>query len=403
MTKKSILFVDDEPNILAGLKRTFRSMRNDKDLHFVESGQEALDFMADHPVDVIVSDMRMPGMDGATLLTTIQRQYPHVIRIMLTGQADEESILRTVDVVHQFITKPSDPETLKQVLERACALQNLMQNEHLQALAASIGSLPSLPPLYARLCRKLKEPDSPLSEIGKIIEQDLGMSAKILQLVNSSFFGFFKNIDSPSRAVNLLGLDTVKALVLSVGVFSELNPMAAKSFSAAALWRHSVAVAAYAKRIAVEETGCKELIEQAFIAGFMHDVGKLLLFSTVRDKYIEATELAQIEQVAHCQAEYQIFSATHGDVGGYLLGLWGLTGPIVDAAAFHHRLAHYPKPSLCTPLIVHAADIIYHLLNPQQQYIPPALDTTFLEQAGKAGRFEHWLEVCRQLDPIELP
>lgn len=145
MIKKSILFVDDEPNILSGLKRMFRSLRQEIDLYFAESGQEALDLMAEHPVDVIVSDMRMPGMDGATLLALVQERFPHAIRIMLTGQADEESILRTVGVVHQFITKPSDPETLGKVLERACALQDLMKNEQLKSLVSSLGKLPSVP------------------------------------------------------------------------------------------------------------------------------------------------------------------------------------------------------------------------------------------------------------------
>lgn len=403
MPKKSILFVDDEPNILSGLKRTLRSLRDDKELHFVEGGPAALEFLAAQAVDVIVSDMRMPGMDGAKLLTIIQQEYPHIIRIMLTGQADEESILRTVGIVHQFIAKPSDPETLKQVLERACALQDILQNEHLQSLVASVGTLPSLPSLYARLQRKLKEPDSSLAEIGEIIAQDLAMSAKVLQLVNSPFFGFFKNIDSPSRAVNLLGLDTIKALVFCVGAFAELSPVADKLFSAQSLWRHSVAVAAYAKKIAQEESDSKELAEQAFIAGFMHDIGKLLLFSITREKYLEAAELAKAEQIPLCQAEYQMYHATHGDVGGYLLGLWGLPGATVETAAFHHRLEHYPDPSFCTALIVHVADIVDHMLHPHPDTTPPALNVAYLEQVGGTGRFDQWLEACRQLDLAELP
>jgi response regulator RpfG family c-di-GMP phosphodiesterase len=123
--------------------------------------------MAEHPVDVIISDMRMPGMDGATLLALVQERFPHAIRIMLTGQEDEESILRTVGVVHQFITKPSDPETLSKVLERACVIQDLMKNEQLKSLVSSLGKLPSLPTVYAQLQRKLKEPDCAPSNTGE--------------------------------------------------------------------------------------------------------------------------------------------------------------------------------------------------------------------------------------------
>ena len=398
MTKKSILFVDDEPNILSGLKRMFRALRHEKDFNFVESGRAALDFMAANNVDVIVSDMRMPGMDGATLLTIVQQQFPHAIRIMLTGQADEESILRTVGVAHQFIAKPSDPETLRAVLERACALQDLMQNEQLKSLVSSIGKLPSLPEVYEKLQRKLKEPECSLIDIADIIEQDLAMSAKILQLVNSSFFGFFKSIDSPARAVNLLGLDTVKALVLSVGIFSELKPRASQFFSAQQLWEHSMAVSAYAKAITLAETDSKDMVDQAFMAGFLHDIGQLVLFASVPDRYIEAAEAAQNQNQPLCQAESQVLNATHGDVGAYLLGLWGLPAAAVESAAFHHRLDDYPTPSFCPTVAVHAADAIYYLLHPTHRFGTATINMSYLERAGVSQRFDDWLELCRQLD-----
>lgn len=399
MKKKSILFVDDEPNILSGLKRMFRSLRHKIDLYFVESGQEALDLMAELPVDVIVSDMRMPVMDGATLLALVQQRFPHAIRIMLTGQADEGSILRTVGVVHQFITKPSDPETLSRILERACALQDLMKNEQLKSLVSSLGKLPSLPTVYAKLQRKLKEPECSLNDIAAIIEQDLAMSTKILQLVNSSFFGFFKNIDSPARAVNLLGLDTVQALVLTVGIFAELKPEAARFSPVQSLWEHSVTVAAFAKKITEMETNSKDQADKTFLSGFLHDIGKLLLFASIQDKYTAAFELAQEQKMPLYQAEQQTINATHGDVGGYLLGLWGLPGVAVETAVFHHNLEPYPTPSFCPAVAVHAADLIYYVLKPDQQHCGmPILNTPYLEQAGIAHRFDDWLEICRQME-----
>lgn len=399
MTRKSILFVDDEPNILSGLQRMFRAQRHEHDFYFLESGRAALDFMAQQTVDVIVSDMRMPGMDGAELLTEVQEKFPHAIRIMLTGQADEESILRTVGVVHQFIAKPSDPETLKGVLGRACALQGLMQNEQLKTLVAGIGNLPSLPAVYAQLQRKLRDPECALADIAKIVEQDLAMSAKVLQLVNSAFFGLYKNIDSVTRAVNLLGLDTVKALVLSVGVFTELRPTATStSFSVKSLWNHSMGVAAFAKKIAQAETDSKEMTDNVFVAGFMHDIGKLLLFSSMQERYVETIEFAQKEKITAEQAEQHLLQATHGDVGGYLLGLWGLSAAVVETAAFHHCLDHYPTPSFCPAVIVHAADVIYHRFNPDGHMGLPELNRSYLEQIGLGDRFDHWLGLCREVD-----
>jgi len=396
--KTTALFVDDEPNILSGLKRMLRVMRQEMDFHFAESGQEALEILATQHVDVIVSDMRMPGMDGATLLLAVQEKYPHIIRIMLTGHADEEAILRTVGVVHQFLAKPADPEALKAVLLRACALQGLMKNEQLKSLVTSLGKLPSLPSVYMELQRKLVDPECSIGDVAAIIEKDMAMSAKVLQLVNSAFFGLYKNVDSIVRAVNLLGLDTVKTLVLGVGVFSELATKESEVFSVGALWDHSMTTAAFAKQIAAAETSDKQCIDTVFIAGMMHDVGKLLLFSTLHDPYVQAVELARKQNLFYWQAEQQVFNSDHGDVGSYLMGLWGLPGGVVESIAFHHRLGTYPEPTFSPAVAVHAADVIYYQLYPEMSHGPfPELNQEYLERAGLAGKYPHWLELCRAM------
>jgi DNA-binding NtrC family response regulator len=188
MGKKKVIFVDDEPNILDGLRRMLRSLRNEYDMHFVAGGSEALELMACERFDVIVSDMRMPGMDGAKLLEIIQDKYPHTIRIMLTGQADQESIFRTVGVVHQFLAKPCDPEMLKKILIQTAALQDMLFDGNLKDIISQIGKLPSLPSTYSRLQKAMAMPDVDINELAEIIAQDIAMTAKVLQLVNSSFF-----------------------------------------------------------------------------------------------------------------------------------------------------------------------------------------------------------------------
>jgi HD-like signal output (HDOD) protein len=354
--------------------------------------------MEEKEIHVIVSDMRMPGMDGAALLATVQEKYPQIIRIMLTGQADDESVWRTVGVVHQFLAKPSDPDTLKEVLLRACALQELMRNSDLKAIVSSLGSLPSLPTVYKQLCEALKDPDCAIADVAKIIAQDMAMSAKVLQLVNSAFFGLFKTIDSPAHAVNLLGLDTIKALVLGVGVFSEIKAENHKAFSVATLWSHSVATAAFAKKIAAAETDSKEIIDNAFIAGMIHDIGKLLLFSSVQSQFIEAVETAVEHNMSLVECEQDVFSANHCDVGGYLIGLWGLPGPVIEAITFHHRLESYPSATFSPAVAVHAADVIYYKLHPQDNVgAPPELNENYLSLLGLGGQLEKWTELCREI------
>lgn len=395
--KKSILFVDDEPNILAGFKRMFRFLWHEVNFHFVESGEEALAFIAAKHVDVIVSDMRMPGMDGATLLLIVQERYPHIVRFMLCGHSNRELIMRTRGVVHQLLTKPISQKALKEALARGCAFQDLMQNVHVKSMISRVGNLPKIPAAYTELQRKLQDPECPLTEIADIISRDLAMSAKVLQLVNSSFFGFRQKIDSLARAVNLLGFDVVKTLALVVGAFSELKPVANTSVPIQTLLGHSLCVAGFAKTIVEAETDAKDEADNAFTAGFVHDVGKLLFLSSVPQEYEKVIRLAREQELECFQAEKQVLNADHAATGGYLVGTWGLPGPVVEAVAFHHKLNHYPEPSFCTAVAVHVADVLYHQLNPHPQCIPPPLNLDYLVRAGLADRFDHWRALCQEM------
>ena len=351
MDKRRILFVDDEPNILDGLRRMLRSLRKDFELHFAGNAIEALELMDHLNFDVVVSDMRMPGMDGAQLLAEIQEKHPHSIRIMLTGQADDESTLRTIGVVHQFLAKPCDPERLKGILLRASALHRLMIDGKLKDIISGINTLPSLPSLYLKLLKKIRDPEASLDDIGEIISQDIAMTAKILQLVNSAFFGLYQRVESPARAVKLLGLDTIKALVLVSQIFSEIT-ISKDLFSVQTLWLHSMTVGGLAKLIAESETDDKDLIDNSYIAGVLHDIGKLIMVSRLESFYLEAILMAKKDNMPLRRAEKAIFKATHCDMGAYLIGLWGFPSDIVEAIGFHHQLGEYPadtfSPALAT-------------------------------------------------------
>jgi putative nucleotidyltransferase with HDIG domain len=394
MDKRRILFVDDEPNILDGLKRMLRSMRKEYELCFAENAKTALEMMEQEEFDVVVSDMRMPGMDGANLLTEVQRKHPHSIRIMLTGQADDESTLRTIGIVHQFLAKPCDPEKLKVILFRASALHRLMIDGKLKDIISSIDTLPSLPSIYAKLQKKIREPEASLDDIGKIISQDIAMTAKILQLVNSAFFGLYQNIESPARAVKLLGLDTIKALVLISQIFSEMK-IPKDLFSAQTLWTHSMTVGTLAKKIAESETDEKNIIDNSYVAGVLHDIGKLILVSKMESYYREALLLARQEQISLRQAEQKVFKATHCDMGAYLIGLWGFQSDIVEAIGFHHQLGEYPAGTFSPALAVHIANVMYYRLH-QDDVIGavPEFNEEYLQKISMGDKLQKWQELC---------
>lgn len=397
MVKKRVLFVDDDPNVLAGIRRSLRSLQKDFELQFAENGSEALSIMEMSPFDVVVSDMRMPGMDGADLLKKVQQLYPCTIRIMLTGQADQDSILRTVGVVHQFLEKPSDPEVMKSILARSSALYGLLANDKIKEIVSRIESLPSLPDIYLRLQRAIISPDVSVAEVGAIIEKDIAMSAKILQLVNSAFFGMYQPVESPARAVGLLGLETIKGLVLGVHVFSGIKSNS-KLFSLENLMRHSMAVGACAKKIAAAESADKALIDNSFIGGILHDVGKLVLTSRIEAEYDQVILLARAQNTSLHDAEMQIFHTSHGSVGAYLIGIWGLPGPVVEAIAFHHCLEDYPEGAFSPALAVHVANALYYENRPQTgPETATDLNLDYLEKLGFGNRIEIWRGICTEL------
>ena len=195
-------------------------MRNEWEMEFVDNAADALARMERGGVDVVVSDMRMPGMNGAQLMTEVMKRHPQTVRIILSGHADQDLIMKCVGSTHQYLAKPCDPDALKATVGRASAMDAAMQNKTLQKLTSQMDRLPSLPSLYIEVVEKLQTPEVTLEDVAVIIAKDIGMTAKILKLVNSAFFGLRRQISGPEEAVAYLGLDTIKALVLSINAFS---------------------------------------------------------------------------------------------------------------------------------------------------------------------------------------
>jgi HD-like signal output (HDOD) protein len=334
---KRILFVDDEPNVLEGLERMLFPMRKEWSMHFAKGGAEALECMKQAPYDVVVSDMRMPDIDGVRLLSEVMKLYPQTVRFILSGQCDRDSVLRSVGPTHQFLAKPCSAATLKTSVERALALRDLLRNESIKRVASQTDALPAMPDVYAKLMMEIRSPDPSMSAVGKIIQSDVAMAAKILQLVNSAFFGLRQHVMSAAQAVTLLGLDTVRALVLMVGVFAQADKKRLpRGFSLESLALHSTAVGSYGQAICQTENAAKDLAADAFMAGLLHDVGMLVLANACADAYGEVIEAAISSRLRICEVEQAAFQCTHAEVGAYLLGIWGIPNPIVEAVAYHH-------------------------------------------------------------------
>jgi HD-like signal output (HDOD) protein/CheY-like chemotaxis protein len=395
---KTLLFVDDEPNVLQGLQRQLRPMRQEWNMNFMDGGQKALDFMATHPVDIVVSDMMMPGMDGSQLLTEVLKRHPQTVRIILSGHAEREAVLRLVGPAHQYLSKPCDADELRKAIARALSLRDLLGNERLKQLATRVKNLPTLPTLYNELTGELRQESPDMDRIGKIISRDIGMTAKMLQLVNSAFFGLAQPINNPQDAVIYLGLNTIRSLALSVGIFSQYDEKLCRLFSLDVLASHSWTVGVLARGVAHMEGQELKILDQCFLAGLLHDVGQLVLAAGLHEEYTEVIAKTSQQNLPVWQVEQELFGASHADVGAYLLALWGLPNPIIEAVAMHHEPSRSAAPEFSPAIAVHVADVFAHEFSGIKTEVPlPQLDTAHLTTIGFAGRIETWRAGCQEL------
>ena len=390
---KRILFVDDEPKILQGLQRMLRSMRHEWSMEFAIGGQEALEMLEKSVFDVVVTDMRMPGMDGSKLLMEVMKKYPGIIRIVLSGQTDQEIFLSSASVVHQFLSKPCDTESLITTIARTCALQDLLKNEELRKLVMQTGTVPSLSELYTEIIGLLKLPNVPIEKIGRIISKDIGMTAKILQLVNSAFYSLRRRISDPAEAAVILGLNTIKALVLSHHMFTQFDQAKTPWFSPNTLWKHSFCTGLYAKQITKIEGWPAKMTDDALSAGMLHDLGILALISNLPDDYQRALQLVREKDIPLWQAEMEVFGGTHAEVGAYLIGLWGITDSIVEALAFHHAPGKCPVKNFTLVTAVHVANALGSEGYPEA-WGEMQLDYAYIAELGLSERLPVWRESC---------
>lgn len=380
----SLLFVDDEPNVLAGLRRMLRGHRGAWQMAFCESGRAALAHLASHAVDAIVTDMRMPGMDGAELLTRVRDFYPDTVRMILSGHSDQELTLRAIGPAHRYLAKPCDPAVLIEAITSAIELHSRVRAPGVRRLVESVGSLPTLPEVYIDLVEEMQSPRACVAVAGEIVARDLGMSAKILQLVNSSFFGLPVRVTDVPHAVALLGLGVIRPLVLSAGVFGQFEGRELGGVSLTRLTGHSMRVATRAREIVDAEKPrvSSDEASDVFLAGLLHDVGRLVLAQARPGDYARLIADAAPHPRRLAKLEGERFGATHAELGGYLLQLWGLPAPIVEAVALHHEPVDSTSATFTTLAAIHAAEV---LVDGEADW-----DLEYLERTGLSDRVERW-------------
>jgi putative nucleotidyltransferase with HDIG domain len=387
---KRLLFVDDEPLVLDALRRALRDMRFEWQMKFVDSGQTALQELDRDKYDAIITDMRMPVMDGARLLEEVKNHHEDVVRVVLSGQSNNDSILRSLVPTHQFLSKPCDTEDLKLRLNLAFSMRDTLENGTLKTIVARLRSIPSLPILYNELTSALASPNTSLRQLECVIEKDVGMAAKILQLANSAFIGARGQVSSLKQAVQLIGTEAIRTLVMSVHIFSQFDGSSPVKAHLPSIWEHSVAVASLARQIASTENQPGPTREQSFTAGLLHDIGRAILLAELPKEYLPILAQTEADPAEVLPLESETFGCTHAQVGAYLMSIWGLPAALVHAVALHHRPSDDTRSHFSPLTAVHCADVIATVGTNSRAACDGVLDTAYLERLGLTGRMPFW-------------
>jgi putative nucleotidyltransferase with HDIG domain len=393
-----VMIVDDDADALYRTQQMLRSYRRDWQMKFCFGPESALDALGAEPVDVVVADLKMPGADGAELLACVRDLYPDAVRLMVCNPAEQTEMIRSVGPAHQYLAKPVDPIAFHQAIARAGLLNKRLTKPGLKGLVSQINTLPSLPAVYVELVAELRNPDASVPRIASLVSRDVAMTAKVLQLVNSSFFGLAVHVQDVKHAAALLGLNSLKPLVLSAGVFRQLEESRVPAALAEQVLEHSLAVGCLAREIAESEGLSRDEADDALLGGILHDIGKLVLADHFGRDYALVCLAADKSSLPLLSAELDQFDASHADVGGYLLGLWGLPQDLIEAVAFHHDPAAHELDRFTPLAAVHVANALIHALEEPGEgdplAMPRKLDRRYLDRIRATQRLNRWRELA---------
>lgn len=388
-----VLFVDDDAGLLEDLRHMLLLAGADWDIHLANGGEGALRLLENGAFDVIVADMKMPGIDGAELLAIVRDTYPDAMRILMSGNTDLTFTSRLVPQAHQFLHKPCQPSLVKATVERAYELGQRLTDPELRRTLGHITELPRPPQSILRLNAILDSPDAGVEDVVDVVEGDMALTVKLFQLVNSAYYGMSRNIQDVREAVSYLGMNTVRNLAVSVEVFRSISgtsPASAEVLQE--LHDHAAQVAQLARQLVL----VREQANEAFVAGLLHDVGLLALVSYFPDRFAELQDASQRSGLPIWDLEPEIVGANHADLGAYLLNLWGLPFSVVEAVARHHDAVALPQRKMDATHAVCIADAIVssqHHGGLLRESGEAGLDTAYLEELGVLERVAGLLAV----------
>ena len=381
-----VLFVDDDMSVLGDLRDMLSMAGAEWNIVLATSGEEALRFMEEQIFDVVVSDLRMPGMDGSELLAIVRDTHPTTMRILMSGNADSAYTQQLVPHAHQFLHKPCQPRLVRAVVERAWELGQRIADPELRKIVGTITDLPRPPHSIMRLNAILDSPDADVNSVTEVVSDDMALTVKLFQLVNSASYGLNRSISEVREAVAYLGMNTVRNMAVSVELFRNVSTASTvHSDYISHLHEHGSLVAGYARQLVLDRKQANE----AFVAGLLHDVGLLVVAAYLPDRFTAVREACGNGNFAIRDVEYELIGANHSDIGAYLLNLWGLPYAVVEAVARHHDAFDLSERKMDATHAVAIAEAIVDSSLPGTQVreaSDEALNKKYLEELGLLER-----------------
>ena len=343
----TILFVDKD----ADISQTMTTLLRDEEwtLLFSNTTADAVATLKEQPVDVIIADTDFEDGNGVGLLNIAKQQHPAVIRIYLTAFSSQSAVTKALaeGTAQQLIAKPWIDQEFKEIIRSAIRQmeQQKKRSAEFQQLINSIPRLPSLPESYNNVRSCITSDDIDIEKMAEYISQDVALTSVLLRWANSALFGQRFQVDTIKKAIIVLGTDIVENLILSEAVNSAITAkkVKVKGFDLKQLKKHSMATACLS-RLLIKSIYPADTMrhDRAFVAGLLHDMGKLVAASFLPQQFEQAIRFAKQEKTPLTEAERQIYSTDHAELGGFLAEWWALPPFIVNAIYWHHAPQQTP-------------------------------------------------------------
>jgi len=330
-----ILLVDGDADFLQRVRKGFWRNHRSWEVISVQTGSAALQALDRDPVDILITDLRLPDMEGAQLIQQVRERQPGVVRIALSDPAEAEWLEQVEEGLHRLFIKPLEPDFLVGIVESLDTVDDATSARSIRAFVGGLGRIPSLPGLYSELVALLQREDTGMGEVSRLIQRDLGMASQVLKLANSVHYASDRPVVEITRALAMMGMDSLKSLVLFRGLISSFESSRPQGLDLEKLWFHSFEVASGVRKLTVLE-GRAELADLAFSVGLLHDIGLVVLVTDPAGRYKAILEKAQSSRIPLAVLEHDTYGVDHAQVGAHLLSLWGLPPAFCRPVREHH-------------------------------------------------------------------